>query len=68
MGESSSCDFGPFAETTDLIAGWMVIDVGTEDRAIELAGELSRRPTGSRSWSGRSRRSAGHIPVVAHDS
>src|SRR5262249_2786950 len=32
---------GPFAETKDLIAGWMVIDVDTYDRAIELAGELS---------------------------
>lgn len=35
---------GPFAETKDLIAGWMVIDVDTEERAIELAGELSAAP------------------------
>jgi hypothetical protein len=35
---------GPFAETKDLIAGWMVIDVETEARAIELAGELSAAP------------------------
>jgi len=35
---------GPFAETKDLIAGWMVIDVDTYDRAIELAGELSAAP------------------------
>ena len=35
---------GPFAETKDLIAGWMVVDVDTEDRAIELAGELSAAP------------------------
>ncbi|GAA3887355.1 YciI family protein [Saccharothrix violaceirubra] len=35
---------GPFAETKDLIAGWMVIDVDTRDRAIELAGELSAAP------------------------
>jgi hypothetical protein len=35
---------GPFAETKDLIAGWMVIDVETEERAIELAGELSSAP------------------------
>ena len=35
---------GPFAETKDLIAGWMVIDVDTEERAIELAGELSSAP------------------------
>jgi hypothetical protein len=35
---------GPFAETKDLIAGWMVIDVESWDRAIELAGELSASP------------------------
>lgn len=35
---------GPFAETKDLIAGWMVIDVETNDRAVELAGELSAAP------------------------
>jgi hypothetical protein len=35
---------GPFAETKDLIAGWMVIDVDTYERAIELAGELSASP------------------------
>ena len=31
---------GPFAETKDLIAGWMAIDVDTYERALELAGEL----------------------------
>jgi len=35
---------GPFAETKDLIAGWMVIDVDSHERAIELAGELSSAP------------------------
>ena len=35
---------GPFAETKDLIAGWMIIDVDTYDRAVELAGELSAAP------------------------
>jgi hypothetical protein len=35
---------GPFAETKDLIAGWMVIDVETYERAVELAGELSAAP------------------------
>ena len=35
---------GPFAETKDLIAGWMVIDVDSYDRAITLAGELSAAP------------------------
>jgi hypothetical protein len=37
---------GPFAETKDLIAGWMVIDVDTYERAVELAGELSAAPGG----------------------
>ena len=35
---------GPFAETKDLIAGWMVIDVETYERALEVAGELSAAP------------------------
>ena len=35
---------GPFAETKDLIAGWMIIDVDTRERALELAGELSAAP------------------------
>jgi hypothetical protein len=35
---------GPFAETKDLIAGWMMIDVDSYDRAVELAGELSAAP------------------------
>lgn len=35
---------GPFAETKDLIAGWMVIDVDSYERALELAGQLSAAP------------------------
>jgi hypothetical protein len=35
---------GPFAETKDLIAGWMIIDVESWDRAVALAGELSAAP------------------------
>jgi len=35
---------GPFAETKDLIAGWMIIDVESWDRAVELAGRLSAAP------------------------
>ena len=35
---------GPFAETKDLIAGWMIIDVDSRERAYELAGELSAAP------------------------
>ena len=31
-------------ETKDLIAGWMVIDVDSYDRALELAAELSSAP------------------------
>ena len=35
---------GPFAETKDLVVGWMVIDVDTYERVIEPAGELSSAP------------------------
>ena len=35
---------GPFAETKDLIAGWMIIDVDSWERAVALAGELSAAP------------------------
>lgn len=35
---------GPFAETKDLIAGWMAIDVDSYERALELAGQLSAAP------------------------
>lgn len=35
---------GPFAETKELIAGWMIIDVDTYERAVELTGELSAAP------------------------
>ena len=28
----------------DIIAGWMVVDVDSHERAIELAGELSAAP------------------------
>ncbi|ASO20501.1 hypothetical protein FHR81_004612 [Actinoalloteichus hoggarensis] len=35
---------GPFAETKDLIAGWMMIDVDSYERALTLAGELSAAP------------------------
>lgn len=35
---------GPFAETKDLIAGWMIIDVDSRDRAYEAAAFLSSAP------------------------
>jgi len=35
---------GPFAETKDLIAGWMVIDVDSVERAQEAAAYLSSAP------------------------
>ncbi|AVZ40248.1 MULTISPECIES: YciI family protein [unclassified Dietzia] len=35
---------GPFPETKDLIAGWMIIDVASYERALELAAELSAAP------------------------
>ena len=35
---------GPFAETKDLIAGWLIIDVETYERAVQVAGEYSAVP------------------------
>jgi hypothetical protein len=35
---------GPFAETKDLIAGWLVIDVDSYERAVEIAGAYSAAP------------------------
>ena len=35
---------GPFAETKDLIAGWLIIDVDTYERAVEVAGAYSAAP------------------------
>lgn len=35
---------GPFAETKDLIAGWMVLDVDSTQRAHEAAAFLSSAP------------------------
>ena len=35
---------GPFAETKDLVAGWMMIDVDSYERALEVAAELSSEP------------------------
>lgn len=38
---------GPFAETKDLIAGWMLVEVDSYERALEIASELSAAP-----WAG----------------
>lgn len=35
---------GPFVETKDLIAGWMIIDVESKERAYEAAAYLSSAP------------------------
>ncbi|UFU03332.1 YciI family protein [Ruania suaedae] len=35
---------GPFAESKDLIAGWMIIDVESTERAYEAAAFLSAAP------------------------
>jgi hypothetical protein len=35
---------GPFAETKDLIAGWMAIDVDSYERALEVAAGLAAAP------------------------
>jgi len=43
-GDGRPVTDGPFAETKDLVAGWMVVDVDSERRAVELAAELSSAP------------------------
>jgi hypothetical protein len=35
---------GPFAETKDLIAGWLIVDVESYQRAVEVAGAYSAAP------------------------
>jgi len=35
---------GPFAETKDVVAGWMIIDVESRERAHQIAAELSSAP------------------------
>ncbi|MFB8237014.1 YciI family protein [Kitasatospora purpeofusca] len=38
---------GPFAETEDLIAGWLVIDVDSYENTVEPAGDLTAAPWAS---------------------
>ncbi len=35
---------GPLPETSDLVAGWFMIDVETYERALELAASVSSEP------------------------
>jgi hypothetical protein len=35
---------GPFSETKEVLAGYWVVDVASEDRAVELALRISRTP------------------------
>ncbi len=35
---------GPLPETSDLVAGWWMIDVESHERAVELAGYVSSEP------------------------
>jgi hypothetical protein len=35
---------GPLPETSDLVAGWYMIDVGSYERALELAAYVSSEP------------------------
>jgi hypothetical protein len=45
---------GPLPETSDLVAGWYMIDVESHERAVELAAYVSSEPgpAGSRCTSG----------------
>jgi len=35
---------GPFAESKELLAGWRMVDVESEERAIEIAARVSESP------------------------
>jgi hypothetical protein len=35
---------GPFPESKELLAGWRMVDVESEERAIEIAGQASEGP------------------------
>lgn len=35
---------GPFAETKEFLAGWWIVDVESEDRAVDLAAQVSAAP------------------------
>jgi hypothetical protein len=35
---------GPFAESKELLAGWRMVDVESEERALEIAAEASEGP------------------------
>ncbi|GHJ97493.1 MULTISPECIES: YciI family protein [Streptomyces] len=35
---------GPFAETKEFLAGWWIVEVGSEERALEIAAEVSAAP------------------------
>ncbi|GHB00584.1 hypothetical protein GCM10010305_49780 [Streptomyces termitum] len=35
---------GPFAETKEFLAGWWIVDVPSEARALEIAAEVSAAP------------------------
>ena len=36
---------GPLPETSDLIAGWFMIDVDSRERAVEIAAYVSSEPS-----------------------
>jgi hypothetical protein len=35
---------GPFAESKELLAGWRLVDVESEERAVEIAAQVSESP------------------------
>jgi hypothetical protein len=35
---------GPFPETKEFLAGWQVLDVESEERAVEIAAQVSQAP------------------------
>jgi hypothetical protein len=53
---------GPLPETSDLVAGWYMIDVESHERALEVAAYVSSEPgPGRGSRSTKDRRPGGHV-------
>src|SRR5437868_15543535 len=56
---------GPLPETSDLVAGWWMIDVESHERAVELAAYVSSEPRPARGAALRvDRRARGHVRDV----
>ena len=54
---------GPLPETSDLVAGWYMVDVDSRERALEIAAYISSEPGPGGDAAARvDRRPGGHVP------